>query len=300
MMEVTEQEGNIISKEFVIDDVILLNNMIKVDEFIVFHINIRGLQTNFSYLEILIENLLYKPDIIVCSDTRRLPCHTFYNLNDYVMYYNHGNINRADGCVIYIKDSLVEVPNIEIIDNFNYINTIIKLKNNVSIKVTSLYRCHKVKKSDFISIIKNIIDKEKYTPNHIIVGDFNINIMDTSNKLVNEYLNNYFEAGYIPLFNKITRPTSLDKQQGSCIDNMLFKSSITNNKTIDYKSIIINQTFPDYFPIVSSFKIKTVSKLNQNNVTYLNKKILIKNISLTNWNSILNIHDPELSTQELI
>lgn len=106
------------------------------------------------------------------------------------MYCNHGKINKADGTVVYVKDSLVEISNIEQIDNFNYLNTLIKLKDNVTIKITSLYRCHSLRKTDFISIIK-IIEKEKNKLNHIIVGDFNLNIMDSRNLIINDYLNNY-------------------------------------------------------------------------------------------------------------
>lgn len=166
--------------------------------------------------------------------------------------------------------------------------------------VTSFYRYHNVKKLDFISVIKNIIDKEKNTKNHIIVGDFNLNIIDTSNSIINDYLNNYFEAGYNPLFNKVTRPCNFDKGPGSCIDNMFFKTSKNSTKIIDHKSIIIQQKFPDHYPILSTFNVKTMSKPIEKSYTYLNKKILIDNCSKTNWNSILKMHDPELATNELI
>ena len=300
MDQMNEVNININSEELLIDDAFQLNNLLSLGNFVVLHLNIRGLQTNFFSLKTLIENLVYKPDVIVCTETHRLPCYTFYNLTNYVIYYNHGKINIADGCVVYIKDSLVEVSNIEIIDNFSYLNTIIKLKNDVSIKITSLYRCHNVKKLDFISVIKNIIDKEKNTKNHIIVGDFNLNIIDTSNSIINDYLNNYFEAGYNPLFNKVTRPCNFDKGPGSCIDNMFFKTSKNNTKIIDHKSIIIQQKFPDHYPILSTFNVKTITKPIEKCYTYLNKKILIDNCSKTNWNSILKMHDPELATNELI
>ena len=143
-------DENVNNDEIVTEDAVELNNLMNLGEFIVVHLNIRGLQTNFSYLEIFIENLACKPDVIVCRETHRLQCFTFYNLPNYVMYYNHGKINKADSCVIYIKGSIVEVSNIESIDTFNYINSLIRLKNNVSIKITSLYRCHSIKKSDFI------------------------------------------------------------------------------------------------------------------------------------------------------
>ena len=101
MMEQLYNE-DVNNDKIVTEDAVELNNLMNLCEFIVVHLNIRGFQTNFSYLEIFSENLACKPDVIVCSETHRLPCFTFYNLPNYVMYYNHGKINKSDDCVVYI------------------------------------------------------------------------------------------------------------------------------------------------------------------------------------------------------
>ena len=281
------------AEEVALSDIIDLKNLIKLNDFLILHVNIRGLRTNLNFLEIFIENLIKKPDIIVCSETGRLPCYKYYNLNNYVSYYNHGSLNKSDGCIVYIKNTIVESTCIESIDNFKYINSIIKLNNNISIKVTSLYRCHKIKKSDFCSYIQHIIQNEKNTSNHLIVGDFNMNIMDTSNCLNGDYLNNYLIADYKPLFTKITRPNDTNPNSGSCIDNMFLKCNNANkNKLLEHKAIIIKQIFPDHYPILTSFNLKVINKEKTNNNTYMNKRTLINYCSKANWNSILALQDP--------
>ena len=62
------------AEEVALSDIIDLKNLIKLNDFLILHVNIRGLRTNLNFLEIFIENLIKKLDIIVCSETGRLPC----------------------------------------------------------------------------------------------------------------------------------------------------------------------------------------------------------------------------------
>ena len=109
------------------------------------------------------------------------------------------------------------------------------LKNNLIVDIeTEMYRCHDITKTEFnynlskflkINVIKN-------SENHIIVGDFNIDILynNISNydEIVNtthqKFLNNLLENEYSPCFLGFTRPNGTNK--GSCIDNIFIKSFI--------------------------------------------------------------------------
>lgn len=81
---------------------------------------------------------------------------------------------------------------------------------------------------------------------------------------------------------------------------MFFKTSLNNNKVIDYIPTIIKQTFPDHYPLLTTFNIKPMSRLNLTTETYLNKKILTNNCSETDWSPILTMHDPELAMNKLV
>ena len=66
--------------------------------------------------------------------------------------------------------------------------------------------------------------------NHMIIGDFNIDIICGDN-ISHEFLNNFSEKEYVPGFLGITRPAN-GSCNGTCIDNIFFKSnSITLKHT---------------------------------------------------------------------
>ena len=87
--------------EEIFTDLYNLINTLPNNNFFMVHLNVRSLNTNFNKLELFIEHLVIKPDIIVCTETWLLSCYTFFEMNDYNIFYNSSNNNRADGVVIY-------------------------------------------------------------------------------------------------------------------------------------------------------------------------------------------------------
>ena len=70
------------------------------ENFLILLVNIRSLNSNFELLEVFIENLNYKPNIIICTETCQLTQCNFFNLQGYSLHYNYCNLNRADGVVV--------------------------------------------------------------------------------------------------------------------------------------------------------------------------------------------------------
>lgn len=46
-----------------------LNNNLNRENLLILHLNVRSLNSNFEKLEIFIENLSVKPDVIICTET---------------------------------------------------------------------------------------------------------------------------------------------------------------------------------------------------------------------------------------
>ena len=84
--------------------------------------NIRCLNANFSKLEMLIENLVTKPSVIICSVTWNLEYYQYYQIPGYNIYYNESKINQNDGVVIYVKNNLIEAIQIVIIGTLRATN----------------------------------------------------------------------------------------------------------------------------------------------------------------------------------
>ena len=172
-------------------------NKTDFDDLSVLLVNIRGLQTNHKNLELFIKNFSHKPDIIVCTETGILPCHNLYNLNDYNYgtYYNQSKINKADGVLVYINNELNVTTNTIEVGRVKFLNTTILLKEGRKLKITSLYRCHTITKEEFIHNMVTFLEDNKKVKNHLLIGDFNINLMD-NDRTINDYKNNLFLQRY--------------------------------------------------------------------------------------------------------
>ena len=114
----------------------------------------------------------------MCTEVWKLDYHEYYNIKDYKMYYNFGAINKSDGVVIYIKENIIHTTETIEIGRLKLLNTIITLSNNKYLEITSLYRSHDQSCCEFNLNIINYLHQKKNSKNHIIIGDFNININD--------------------------------------------------------------------------------------------------------------------------
>ena len=83
----TIEYDTIVTEELTLQDVEALNENLEAHMITILHVNIRGLKTNHKQLEIMLENFVIKPDIIVCSESRYLEYPQYYKLKNYKMYY---------------------------------------------------------------------------------------------------------------------------------------------------------------------------------------------------------------------
>lgn len=83
---------------------------------------------------------------------------------------------------------------------------------------------------------KTFLEKNENIGNHLIVDEFNVDILNTD-EYVDEFLANFFEYKFKPTFTSITR--SNNGGGGSCIHNICMKSHNVNyqNHKLIYKMI---------------------------------------------------------------
>ena len=246
---------NIILKEISVSDTESLNMKIKNSRNLVLSVNNKILNANFSKLEMLIENLVTKPNVIICSETWNLDSYQYYQITGYNIYYNESKINQNDSFVMDIENNLIVVTEIVNIGKLSILSPQIKLESNIFVRTSTIYRCHNITKTKFNYNLEKYlkINRIKNTKNHSFVGDFNINILHsnikkneaTDNTNNQEFLNNLLENEYSPCFTGITRPG--DNHSGSCIDNIFIKSNTfettsykLTNPIIDHYTLLVN------------------------------------------------------------
>lgn len=273
-------------------DIDLFNNSVSIGNNIILYLNIRSLNANFCNLEILIESLNIKPLIIICTETYNLQCHEFFQLKDYSIYYNNSKINQNDGVVLYIKNSIKQ--NTVIIESgvVKFIHTKFKVNKKIDMNISAVYRSHGIDKAEFNKNVKQYLQKMNNCTNHLVIGDFNINILVKDNASY-EFLYSFLEFGFIPCFKEVTRPSS-NEIGGSCIDNIFIKSDF-----LEYESYRLKNNFNDHYILVMEIKNNIDTNENNHIDKTINYKKLDKIAKSIRWMELVMI-DPNMTIDLII
>lgn len=274
-----------IRKEIICNRLSDLNKCLHINKDLIMYVNIRSLNANHTKLQVLIENLEVKPCLIVCSETRILEYYKYYPLSGYKIFYNNSKINNCDGVVIYIKDNIAESTETIEVGRPSILNSSISIENNIKLVISALYRSHDLHKPEFIIELKFFLDITKKIKNHLIIGDFNIDIMKLDNNS-QEFLNNFLES--------ITRPSDNNIAEGTCIDNIFIKTNLIETETLKLEDL-----FTDHYPLFLTISKKR--QMDSKNPYYsLNYNKMKRIAAKESWISILSIQDPNLAIESLI
>ena len=132
-----------------------------------------------------------------------------------------------------------------LINNLKIIKSKIAIEKNNEIMISVLYRSHDISKTEFLSILKNLINKNSKYKNNFIIRDFDISNHESINQ---QFFHILFEHIYCPVgFRNITRPSDRNNKSGTCIDNIFIKLD-----KINYKTFTLKIPLNDHFPIFRS------------------------------------------------
>lgn len=156
-------ENQIISTERWVYNIDSMNDSFGSNNNAIMYLNIRSLNANFPEIELLIDNLKFKPFLIICTETWQITHEKFYALTGYDMFYNKSYINRADGVVVYIRDDIVTDSDavIHVIDDLKIITISIVMLNGSKLEISALYRSHDLEKLDFIHNLNTFLNEKK-------------------------------------------------------------------------------------------------------------------------------------------
>lgn len=277
-----------------VDEVLEFNNLTRNinnnDFFTLLHQNIRSLSKNKNELEILLSQIGLNFDCIVLTESWKIQNKDFFNMSGYEIFYNNGNINKSDGVIVYLRDTLNYVCEVLNIGEISVLSIQITSNNNKKVLVTAIYRAPSTCPNNFIACLKNYLQQKRNSvyDSHIIVGDININIKLENDDTVSEYLTLLNEYNFISMINGNTREF---ENTASCIDHIFLNSkySDTREKCLP---IILKSTITDHYSqiILMPFKTENTdgSSIDIKFIDYVKLKLELQN---HNWGEFYKIKD---------
>lgn len=253
--------------------------------------NIRSASKNFDSFLLFLNSLEVNFDVISLVETW-CAYGNLDTLENYDFFESSSCLNKASGVALLVKKIFkaytfdLSILNVSPPNNLDLLFISWEPIGNPNQKcvIGSLYRSPNSNITTFIAYWETLICELSETGfNVIIMGDFNINILDKSNIHVNNFIDVTNNLG----FRILTQfPTRSSKHSHSCIDLI-----ITNvlNKTETYR---MDSDITDHFSILTSFLgLGLKEESTRVNDTYTNFKEVVKDLADVNFQQALDQGD---------
>ena len=184
----------------------------KEDKYLsVFHLNIASLQAHIEELKILLQLLSFEFDIIGITETKLIKDEEpviDISLKNYSYVHTPSEANKG-GTLLYISNKLNYKPrtDIQVYKSKQVESTFIEIINDKSKNtiVGCIYKHHNITEKTFNEeifnpLLKTLNDTNKET---IILGDFNMNLLNMEKECINKYLNCIVDKKF-SAFNNLT------------------------------------------------------------------------------------------------
>ena len=216
---------------------------------------------NFTKFESLILGLDYQSHIIAVNETWEKPHATgqHMNLNGYVYISNPRVVSRGGGVGMYIKQSLIFTPYAELsimhekLFESLFVTMHFEGKRLICGTVYRPPRNDNLGLSGFFDSIKLVLGELIKTQSKcFLMGNLYFNLLDFSDKKIEQFTDITFNYNFHPLINK---PTRITDSSSSAIDY-----TWTNVSNTGIKSGIIAHCVADHLPVIHASnlgKIKT-------------------------------------------
>lgn len=268
--------------------------------FKILHQNIRSLSKNIDQIKVYLNQIRSQFECLVLTETWKLEDINFFKLDGYDILYNEGCINKNDGVVIYLKNTINYSAQVVQIGEIRALQISFNIGNKSAI-ITALYRPPSINANLFLEHLREYFTNitETSVDYHIFLGDMNINIK-VENDLSFEYLNILSEYNFISLINETTRINETGGT-GTCIDHIFLKTKNTLND--NYRSFIIKTCITDHYTTVLNILEHTQEKnyeINEKHIKYINYKKLKELLRDYNWAQFYELKDVNLAAEKFV
>lgn len=255
----------------------------------IFHTNIRSINKNVDELYIYLSQLDDTFDVIVLTETFVTSDASVYGMSGYETLYNESHLNKNDGVIIFIRDSMKYKQSNVDLGNMKVLELEVE-SDNKKIIITSIYRSPSSCLQEFNINFYNYLSTVAHCESHIITGDMNIDLL-SNNEYVEEYKNNLAYFGYTSYINAVTRPDSM-----TCLDHFFVKTKFS---TTEIKSFIFHDKISDHHPIALIFyaneSLDTVQKARTKK--FLNLKNFRSDLESETWHDVYGGNDVNMMSE---
>lgn len=297
-IEFLDEIGALEEKKTISCSILNFKDTINLDKYInkisIFHCNIRSVQKNFEECLVLLESLGNTFDIIILTETWQILDKSLFNIPNFQTYYNEASFNQNDGTLLFIHNDITANVTFKKLTEVTLVRCQFTY-SNTNFGILACYRTPSMNLDVFNSDIENYLQTLKKEQLEFFIGDININLNNTEDLKVSEYLNNLAQYGYIPYIKENTRVT---ESTASCIDHIFIRGENACGNVYKIIPVVLESSVTDHYPVIVSIILKnkeTNRKVKTKNKLLLDK--LIQNLQTDSWNDVLDINDPELADQ---
>jgi len=218
--------------------------------FSILHINIRSFNRNSDELNVFIDRLGVKPDILVLTETWFSSNYTD-DLCGYGAYHVYRENKRGGGVSIYVRNSIkcTLLPDHSYVgDNFEICSCAISVGER-RLVVHGIYRPPDRDIRSFSDELSVLLSIAQRTDDVFLVGDLNIDLANPGDS-ESEFIHMCQASSFIPL---ISLPTHITPRRLSCLDHFWY------NQLCDVKSGVLRVDITDHYPIFVIIPICTPS-----------------------------------------
>lgn len=157
-------------------------------------------------------------ECLVLTETRNDFDIDFMQRQGYDLLYNFGNVNKCDGTIVYLKNTIDYTSTIVTISECKAIEIICRKEQKI-IKITALYRSPATNDKEFVNgLYDYLCDSDMESSDvHVIMGDINIDLLSKDNTIVSEYLDILSSFNFNSTVNTHTR---IQRNSKSCLDHI--------------------------------------------------------------------------------
>ena len=219
------------------------------NDFSILHTNIRSLSLHHDELVSLSAHTNLNLDVIGVSEiwhSNDNPISSNVEIPGYT-FYKTSSCSQNGGAGLYIKNSLTSNPRIDLdssTDDFETVWVEIGNKKDKDFLVCCVYRHPSSNVDNLTSHFRNLLSKLSSNKLLLIMGDFNINLLDyASHTPTSDFINNFFSHSLLPC---IHHPTRVSEYSASVIDN-IYTNATNANITSGNILMQITDHFPQFF-----------------------------------------------------
>lgn len=264
------------------------------------HFNARSLRKHTDDITNFLSSVGHRFSIICLTETwLSISDKNLYDFPSYSAEYCHRAGSSHGGAAIFISsgfhyhrrhDLTLNLPSCESV--WAEFHESFFSQDGKNIIVGCIYRSPSSSTSEFCLALSEVLHRLSIErKNVIILGDININLIDTNTSCYNEYINCLNGNGYECLITTPTRCTA--SGQASLIDHAL------SNLLTSPDAGVIEVSITDHYPVF--VRLNFVS--HENDVCLTRKKVntslFVELISNSDWSAVTNVTHPEVAFDEL-